>query len=228
MEPAWHIGPSGTEPLDPVLFRLLRHMHEMGTLAQAARAVGLSYRHAWNQIGKWERLLGQPLAKLERGRGASLTAFGERLLRAEQRALEALSSPLAKLSEDLERDLGESSSRAEPKLVIHASHDLALAQLLEVPLIGEDLKLELHFHGSLENLAALARGRCDLAGFHVAEQESPSQFARVLKPGAHKLIGVAVREQGLIVARGNPNAVQSLQDLARPGVRFINRQQGSG
>lgn len=228
LEPAWHIGPTGSEPLDPSMFRLLRSIHEMGTLTQAARAAGLSYRHAWSQMGKWERMLGRPLAKLERGRGASLTAFGERLLRAEQEALRQLSSPLAKLSEDLERDLGEIAPEPPPKLVIHASHDLALAQLLEAPALGEKLELDLHFHGSLENLVALSRGRCDLAGFHVAEQESVPQFARLLKPGVHKLIGVAVREQGLMVTRGNPKDIQSLQDLTRHGVRFINRQQGSG
>jgi putative molybdopterin biosynthesis protein len=36
------------------------------------------------------------------------------------------------------------------------------------------------------------------------------------------------REQGLMVAKGNPHEVTVLADLTRPGIRFINRQSGSG
>jgi putative molybdopterin biosynthesis protein len=42
------------------------------------------------------------------------------------------------------------------------------------------------------------------------------------------LVHLALREQGLYVAPGNPLGVRSLADLARPGVRFVNRQRGSG
>ncbi len=90
------------------------------------------------------------------------------------------------------------------------------------------LQLGLRFHGSVESLDALARGDCDLAGFHVAEQWPTPEILRRLDPNVHKLIGLAVREQGLIVARGNPKGIQSLHDLVRPGLRFVNRQRGSG
>ena len=36
------------------------------------------------------------------------------------------------------------------------------------------------------------------------------------------------REQGLIVAKGNPKHIASLADLARSDVRFVNRQRGAG
>ena len=110
------------------------------------------------------------------------------------------------------------------RLLIHASHDLALAQLRD----ASGGELDLHFHGSMENLAALSRGQCDLAGFHVAEQAPTPELSRWLKAGVHKLIGVAVREQGLMVARENPLRIQGLRDLVRSGVRMVNRQQGSG
>ena len=45
---------------------------------------------------------------------------------------------------------------------------------------------------------------------------------------AVRLVGLVRREQGLIVRRGNPKGVRSLQDLARDEVDFINRQRGAG
>ena len=42
------------------------------------------------------------------------------------------------------------------------------------------------------------------------------------------LVHLAQREQGILVARGNPKAIRSLQDLARNEIRFVNRQPGSG
>jgi molybdopterin-binding protein len=42
------------------------------------------------------------------------------------------------------------------------------------------------------------------------------------------LLTLAHREQGLIVSPGNPHKVKSLEDLVRPGLRFINRNRGSG
>jgi len=42
------------------------------------------------------------------------------------------------------------------------------------------------------------------------------------------LVTLVHRQQGLIVARGNPKGIQGLEDLTRPDVRFVNRQRGSG
>jgi putative molybdopterin biosynthesis protein len=50
----------------------------------------------------------------------------------------------------------------------------------------------------------------------------------LLKPGRHKLIAFSRRAQGLMVAKGNPHKLAKLADAARPGLRFIQRQPGSG
>jgi len=42
------------------------------------------------------------------------------------------------------------------------------------------------------------------------------------------LVTFVRREQGLIVAPGNPKGIRGLADLARPDVRYINRQRGAG
>src|SRR6185369_2458635 len=102
---------------------------------------------------------------------------------------------------------------------------LALAAL--PALCQPRLDLELAFRGSDECLAALARGRCDLAGFHVADAlpraaAAAAALGKWLDPRRHVLLHFVTREQGLIVRPGS--RIRSVHDLARPGVRFIHRQ----
>jgi putative molybdopterin biosynthesis protein len=218
---AWKLD---AETADPALPALLRAIERSGSLAAAAREVGYSYRHVWNLFAKWERRLGKPLARFERGRGATLTALGVKLLELEQRARERVAPQLAELARQLEAELGRTAGRP---LRVHASHDLAVARLPELAR-ARRLALELEFHGSVECLDSLARDTCDLAGFHVAEQARSHEIARRLDARAHRLIGVAVREQGLMVAKGNPRRVRGLRDLERRELRLVNRQRGSG
>jgi putative molybdopterin biosynthesis protein len=222
-EPGWKFR---SEPITPLLLPLLAAIKRFGSLAAAAREVGYSYRHVWNLLGDWNQRMGQPLVELERGRGARLTPLAVKLIDLEERARARLAPHLAELAREFDRELyGDAPARA-PRLHIHASHDLALERL---PQLAEDsLRLEIQFHGSMESLGALARGDCDLAGFHVAEQWQAPEILERLDPRAHKLIGLAVREQGLIVAKGNPKGIESLNDLAQAGRRFVNRQRGSG
>jgi putative molybdopterin biosynthesis protein len=225
LQASWQV--SG-DTMDSTLFALLEAMREKGSLRSAAQATSLSYRHVWGLLRKWEALLGQPLAILERGRGASLSPLGEALLQARRQLDEQLAPALIQAASGIERQLASAASPKRRRLLIHASHDLALAQLRALPAGRDKLEFELQFHGSLENLTALAHGQCDLAGFHVAEQARSAEIARLLRADAHKLIGVAIREQGLMVAHGNPKAIHGLRDLTRRGLRFVNRQQGSG
>jgi len=218
-EPAWRFR---SAPVAPLLVPLLGAIRRSGSLAAAAREVGYSYRHVWNLLGEWNHRMGQPLVELERGRGARLTPLAAKLLDLDGRARMHLAPQLAQLVEEFENELRAGAST--PRLSIHASHDLALEQLPD--LADGNLALDLRFRGSVENLEALARGDCDLAGFHVAEQWRTPEIVQLLKPGAYALVGLALRDQGLIVARGNPKGVQGLSDLAR--LRFVNRQRASG
>src|SRR6267378_1753934 len=222
-EPGWKLR---SAPVAPLLVPLLIAIQRFGSLAAAAREVGYSYRHVWNLLGDWNGRMGQPLVDLERGRGARLTPLALKLLELEERARAKLAPQLAELAQEFERELyGETTARA-PQLNICASHDMALERLPD--LTEGALRLALQFRGSVESLEALARGDCDLAGFHVAEQWQTPEIVERLDPNVHKLIGLAVRDQGLIVGRGKPMAIQGLHDLARSGVRFVNRQRGSG
>lgn len=86
--------------------------------------------------------------------------------------------------------------------------------------------------GSLGGLSALRRGEAHCAGVHLLDEETGEyniSYIRRLLPGRGVvLVNLAYREQGLALARGNPKGIRGLEDLAREGITFINRQRGAG
>ena len=86
--------------------------------------------------------------------------------------------------------------------------------------------------GSLGGLLALQRGQCHLAGCHLLDEESGVYNQRAIREQLPDLpvmlVRLVDREQGFILMPGNPCGIRSFDDLARDGVRFINRQRGSG
>jgi putative molybdopterin biosynthesis protein len=123
--------------------------------------------------------------------------------------------------------------RDEKILRFSGSHDLALTWLAShFPEIAPDYTLQLNFSGSLGGLIALAEGKADLAGSHLWDEENDcynTPFVRRLLPGKRvAVITLARRRLGLILAPGNPLGIESVPDLAKPGLRFVNRQPGSG
>src|SRR5215469_11963356 len=85
IRPAWQFSSSTGEFIDARVFALLRAIHETGKLTAAARRVSLSYRHAWDLLAKWDGFFGSPLVTMARGKGASLSPLGEKLVWAAER-----------------------------------------------------------------------------------------------------------------------------------------------
>ena len=224
---------SGAAPhLDNALFTLLRAIRESGSISQSAKMLGLSYRHVWGELKRWESALGQTLIEWVKGRRARLSPFGEKLLWAEERARARISPQVQSLAAEMERAFALAFDQHTHVLPVCASHDLALP-LLRDGLAAQGVHLDLRYAGSLDALAALTAGRALLAGFHVNDDHPAGSltaraFKRALTPGTHKLIDFARRRQGLIVPPGNPLRLATLADLTRDTVRFINRQRGSG
>ncbi len=113
------------------------------------------------------------------------------------------------------------------------SHDLVIESLPRLLAEhGATFTLSLEYTGSLGGLMALARDDADLAGTHlwdVATDTYNVPFVQRVLPGRSiVLLTVFHRSLGLIVPSGNPQHVQGLTDLSRPGVTFVNRQAGSG
>lgn len=232
IRPHWEISVQGKAPLDTAdLLGLLLSIQDTGSIAQAAKTVGLSYRYAWGLLRAAEGLFGEQLLQTGRGRGTALTPLAHTLVWADRRIAARLSPTLHSLASELEVELGRASMGKLRTLRMDASHGFAVAALIDS--IDRDvLPVDLRYRTSTEAVAALARRECDLAGFHVPTGRfaapTAAWYLRWLDPGQHCLVHVAGREQGLIVARGNPLGVQGMADLARPELRFVNRQAGSG
>lgn len=119
-------------------------------------------------------------------------------------------------------------------VTVMGSHDLALELLAKT--IHEDkyrlLDLFLVPVGSLDGLVALRQGLAHMAGCHLLDPdtgETNTPFIHRLFPDRSiMLVTLVYRQQGLLVAPGNPLGIRSLADLRRPDVSMINRNRGSG
>ncbi len=121
----------------------------------------------------------------------------------------------------------------EKTLVCIGSHDLSL------DLISDRLKRSIpgfqmvstHV-GSMGGLLAISRGLAHMAGTHLLDPEDGSYnisyVKRFVKDKHVLLINLVYRQQGFMVAPGNPKEIKGITDLARADVVFINRQAGSG
>jgi len=166
-DPGWLAGPGLTRERGRALLRLLAELEHASSLREAARAAGMSYRFAWGTLGDSTRLFGAPLVDMQRGRGARLSELGRKVMEIDRRVRATLGEPHERLRAEIPALLAGVLPGDRPRLSMHASHDLALAAL--PALCAPRVDLDLVFRGSDDCLAALARGECDLAGFHVAD-----------------------------------------------------------
>lgn len=231
IKPQWTISDSTGHSLSPRLLELLQEVQAHGSLSAACKISGGSYRHAWSLIRQGETQLGQALLTMARGKGSHLTALGDRLVWAGHRITARLSPMLETLASELETELDKVMHAPQDLLRVHASHGFAVEKLIDT-LAQQGGRIERKYVGSQEAVVDWQEGRCELAGFHVPEGEFESRaldhYAKWLDPEHSRLIHVATRRQGLMVAQGNPLKIYGVADLARPAVRFVNRQPSSG
>jgi molybdate transport repressor ModE-like protein len=231
IRPVWRFRAGTEREFDFQLIAILGELDASGKLTQAAEKAGISYRHAWNLVGEWEAFFGAPLVVKERGRGSTLTPLGERLLWAGRRAQARLAPELENLAAEFARSLNDSVKDARAAIAIQASHDFAVGALRELA-TQSGIEMDLQYRGSFDSLAALRRGECDVAGFHVPEGPLGELMRRRYREGLpnaeYRLISFASRTQGFIVRAGNPKKIRGVADLCRPEVRMVNRQRGSG
>ena len=130
---------------------------------------------------------------------------------------------------DLLRDLRE----IENTIVVVGSHDNTLDILAnQMKVQNARFGLSSSNVGSLGGLITLRDGYCHVAGSHLLDTDTGvyniSYIKRYLPDLRVELVNLVYREQGLIVSRGNPRAINGIEDLARDDVTFVNRQGGSG
>ncbi|MBW1913354.1 MAG: molybdopterin biosynthesis protein [Deltaproteobacteria bacterium] len=118
-------------------------------------------------------------------------------------------------------------------LVIIGSHDITIDILAdEIRRKGNNIRISSGNVGSLGGLLALGKGLCHMAGSHLLDtttgEYNLSYINRYLKGVDITIINLVMRDQGLMVAKGNPKGITGINDLKRDGITFINRQPGSG
>lgn len=86
--------------------------------------------------------------------------------------------------------------------------------------------------GSMGGLMALKRGECHIAGTHLLDEQTGEYnipyIERLFSKGEVTLINLVYRQQGFVVAKGNPKGIRGFDDLCRNDIMYINRQAGSG
>jgi molybdate-binding protein/DNA-binding XRE family transcriptional regulator len=86
--------------------------------------------------------------------------------------------------------------------------------------------------GSSIAIGALKRGEVHVAGVHLVDHRSGAwnlpYLGRNLKGMDCIVVTFAHWQEGLIVRQGNPKKIYGVQDLARPGIKIVNRENGSG
>ncbi|PKK39300.1 Molybdopterin biosynthesis protein MoeA / Periplasmic molybdate-binding domain protein [Clostridiaceae bacterium JG1575] len=118
------------------------------------------------------------------------------------------------------------ASEIQDRLPVIGSHDICL------DLLRDRCPLQSTHVGSMGGVLALLDGEAVLAPVHVLDEATRTYnlplLAQYFPEGTHALLRGPGRTQGLMVPKGNPQGIQGIADLTRPGVRFINRQRGSG
>jgi putative molybdopterin biosynthesis protein len=121
----------------------------------------------------------------------------------------------------------------EHTIVAIGSHDLVL-DLAASTLRSIDPRVTLVSGnvGSMGGLIALRDGLCHLAGSHLLDPDTGvytlPYVDRLLSGREIAIVRLVHREQGLLVAPGNPLNLRNVADLARPELRYVNRQRGAG
>lgn len=216
---------SGREIAFAPTLALLDALVAEGSLQGAATRLGLSYRSAWGRFVVLEATLGRAVILKTKGHGSVLTAYGCAFHRALSEAATASGETVRREERALAAALALLALGEDAPLRLAVSHDSVLLDAL-----AEIGGIAVTIAGSMDALARLGSGEVDGAGFHFGgtRPEPGSVFEGVLADASLLTRPVLRREQGLMVAGGNPLAIAGIADLGRGGIRFVNRQRGAG
>ena len=124
-------------------------------------------------------------------------------------------------------------SDIEHTLVVTGSHDPLLDELGDM-LHASDSSLYMSSShvGSMGGIMAVRRREAHMAGIHLLNESdgtyNRSAVDKYFPHGGVRLVECVGRTQGLMVQKGSPKGIRSIGDLTAPGVRYVNRQKGSG
>ena len=125
------------------------------------------------------------------------------------------------------------AEKLENTVVVIGSHDPLLDELADMLHIAcNDVYMSSSHVGSMGGIMAIRRGEAHAAGCHLLNTEDGTYNVSFMKKYFPKkdvkLVRCVGRQQGMMVAKGNPLQIQKFADIAKEGVRYVNRQKGSG
>ena len=203
---------------------LLEALDRTGSLQGVAQELGVSYRSAWGQLAALEHALGRPAAVKTKGHGSALTPLGAGLLALLKASQVRLGPPLAAEEMAVADGLRRLLEPEVARIRLAASHDPLLLEAVE-----SRREIDLMVAGSLDALARLREGAVEAAGFHYgAEGPPPPPFDGLFRDADLSVVPLFRREQGLLLAPGNPLRLTGVDDIASRKARFVNRQRGAG
>ena len=181
IETVWRFRREGSPQTIVVMLGILNEIRKTGKLTSAAADAHLSYRHVWNLVEQWSDFFGVPLVETQRGKGTTLTAFGEKLVWAGQRMQARLGPQLENLAQELATEIKPFLHQRPSVIRVHASHGFAVSKLRELldrePGIGVDLR----YVSNQNSLVSLAQGACDLSGVHLPRGELRAQSVQACR-----------------------------------------------
>ena len=136
-------------------------------------------------------------------------------------------------NEEMEAELLVDEEEILNTVVVIGSHDMTIDVLAdEIRRRGHNIRISSGNVGSLGGLMALRKGTSHVAGSHLLDTETGeyniAYVKRYLKGISVSIFHLVLRDQGLILAKGNPKGIGGIHDLTREDVTFVNRQGGSG
>ena len=135
--------------------------------------------------------------------------------------------------DEVQVELLRPAAEVEGTVLVTGSHDPMLGVLENVLKMDfPSSKLATSSVGSLAGLLALGRGEAHMAATHLLDPDTGTynlpDIQRLIPEVPVRIVTLAVREQGLLVAPENPRGLRGISDLVQPGIRFVNRQRGAG
>lgn len=196
--------------------RMSRPMH-------SAMGVDEFVRITLGQVG--DELMATPAGK---GAGAVMS-----LVRADGLLTLPAGSEGVGAGEEVQIELLRPLVDVQSTLVAIGSHDNIIDVLANLLHKGRDtIRVSSAHVGSMGGIMAIRRGEAHLAGSHLLDEETGdyniSFIQRFLTDTPLQLINLCYRQQGLMVAKGNPLNIKGFEDVARNKLSFINRQNGAG
>jgi excisionase family DNA binding protein len=123
------------------------------------------------------------------------------------------------------------SAAERPFLLAAGSDDPALAIINDLYAARSTAALFIATVGSGGGLASIRAGVADFATAHLLDPDrcgARGRGGQALLPADTVVVELFYRQLGWLVPKGNPKGIKSVRDLSRTGLRFINRQAGSG